>query len=128
MKVIHTEFKNYNRRADGSVSIKCDSLLELSSAEIAEIDSHRADVAIIILTDSQTEVEDIDIDSVLKNLPENDTFDNYKSPSQRLRTILWHLYRQKLGRKPTNEEFADFYKKEYDKLIAKYKTELDDFS
>lgn len=125
MKVIHTELKNYNRRADNSVSLKCDSLLELSSEDIAEIDSHRNDVAILVLTDSQEGTPDIDIDDILSNLPENDLIDNHKTPSQRLRGVLWYNCKQKLGRKPTDEEFADYYKKEYEKLIEHYKAKLD---
>jgi len=38
MKVIQTELKGYNRRQDSTVSLKCDSLIELSSNDIAEID------------------------------------------------------------------------------------------
>ena len=125
MKIIHTELKNYNRRADNSVSLKCDSLLELSSEDIAEIDSHRADIAIIVLTDSKEGLPDIDIDDILSNLPENDLIDNHKTPSQRLRGVLWYNCKQALGRKPTDEEFADYYKKEYDKLIKHYKDKLD---
>ena len=52
MKVIQAELKNYNRRADNSVSLRLDSLIELSSADIAEVDSHRGQIAIVVLTDS----------------------------------------------------------------------------
>ena len=126
MKVIHTELKNYNRRADGSVSLRCDSLLELSSQDIAEIDSHIGDVTIIALTDSIEQPENVDIDDILSNLPENDLIDNHKTPSQRLRGVLWYNCKQKLGRKPTDEEFADYYKKEYEKLIEHYKAKLEE--
>ena len=42
MKVIQAELKNYNRRADNSVSLRLDSLIELSSADIAEVDPSKA--------------------------------------------------------------------------------------
>jgi len=127
MKVIHTELKNYNRRADNSVSLKVDSLLELSSAEIAEIDSHRGDISILVLTDTVAgnEIEKIDLDDILANLPENEVYDNYKSPSQRLRGVLWYNCKRELGKKPTQEEFADYYKKELEKIILHYKEQLD---
>jgi hypothetical protein len=127
MKVIQTELKNYNRRADESVTFRLDSLIELSSNEIAEVDSHRGSVAIVVLTDSLVGSEvDVDIDDILKNLPENDTIENYKSPSKRFRGVLWRLLEQKLGHKPTKEEFADYYKREYEKTINYYKGKFED--
>ena len=126
MKVIQSELKNYGRRADGSVSIKCDSLLELTSNDIAEIDRARGNVAVVVLTDSTVGNDvDIDIDEILKNLPENDTL-TYKSPSRRLRDVLYCYCRQTLKREPTKEEFVEFYKKEYEKIIEHYKSKLDD--
>jgi len=127
MKVIQVELKNYNRRADDSVSFKCDSLIELSSKEIGDIDSYRGSVGILALTDTTigNEVK-VDIDEIIKNLPENDAIDNYKSPSKRFRDILWRLQEQELGRKPTTEEFADYYKMEYNKISEHYKNKFDE--
>lgn len=125
MKIIQTELKNYGRRADNSVTLKCDSILELTSKDIAEIDNHRGEVAVIVLTDSPVGNEvDIDIDEILKNLPENDTL-TYKSPSRRFRDVLYCYCRQVLKKEPTKEEFAEFYKNEYEKIIEHYKDELD---
>ncbi len=127
MKVIQVELKNYNRRADDSVSFKCDSLIELSSKEIGDIDSYSGSVGILALTDTTigNEVK-VDIDEIIKNLPENDAIDNYKSPSKRFRDILWRLQEQELGRKPTTEEFADYYKMEYNKISEHYKNKFDE--
>jgi len=127
MKVIQTELKNYNRRSDNSVSLRVDSLVEMSSEDIADIDRHRGDVAIVVLTDSTVGNEvNVDIDDILKNLPENDTLENYKSPSKRFRDVLWRLLEQRLGRKPSEEEFAEYYKKEYEKIINHYKDKFED--
>ena len=127
VKVIQTELKNYNRRSDNSVSLRADSLIEMSSEDIADIDRHRGDVAIVVLTDSVVGNEvNVDIDDILKNLPENDTLENYKSPSKRFRDVLWRLLEQRLGRKPSEEEFADYYKREYEKIIEHYKDKFED--
>ena len=108
MKVIQAELKNYSRRADDSVSFKCDSLIELSSKEVGEIDSYRGCVAVLVLTDSIIGNEvNIDIDNILQNLPENDTITNYKTPSKRFRDVLWRLLEQELKRQPTKEEFTE---------------------
>jgi hypothetical protein len=126
MKTIPIELKNYNRRADNSLTLRCDSLVEVSSQDIAEVDGHRGDAGFIVLTDSAVgnEVE-FDVNEIIENLPENDAVDNYKSPSKRLRDVLWVLRRQMLGEDPTKEDFADFYKTEYDKIIKHYKDKLE---
>jgi len=127
MKVIQSELKNYNRRADDSVSFKIDSLVELSSKEIGEIDAYRGSVAVLVLTDSMigNEVK-IDIEDIIQNLPENDALNNYKSPSKRFRDVLWRLLEQEIGRQPNKEEFADYYVREYNKIIEHYKDKFED--
>jgi hypothetical protein len=68
MKVIQTELKNYNRRADESVTLRLDSLIELSSQDIADLDSARGNVAIVTITDSLigNNIPDIDIQEILR--------------------------------------------------------------
>jgi len=127
MKVIQSELKNYNRRADESVSLKLDSLLQLTSKDIAEIDSYRGSVAFVVLTDSNIGNEvNVNIDDILENLPENDLYDNHKTPSQRLRNVLYVQLEQKLGKKPSKEEFADYYKRSVEAIINKIKATLED--
>lgn len=126
MYTIPIELKTYNRRADGSVSLRCESLIEVSSSDIAIVDSYRGNTGFVVLTDTMVGNEvDLDVDEIIKNLPENDAIDNYKSPSKRLRDVLWVASKQKLGHEPTKEEFADFYKTQYEKLINHYKLKLD---
>jgi len=127
MKVIQTELKTYNRRADDSVSLRLDSLLELTSDDIAEIDRLRGNVAVAVVTDTIVGNEiDIKIDEILENLPKNDILNTYKSPSQRLRGALWLNSKQDLKRKPTKEEFAEYYDREMDKIIKHYTDKLDE--
>ncbi len=127
MKVIQTELKSYNRRADDSVSFKVDSLIELSSSEIGEIDSYRGTVATLVLTDSIVGNEvNVDVEDIIQNLPENDALPNYKSPSKRFRDVLWRLLEEKIGATPTKEEFADYYLREYNKIIEHYKGKFED--
>lgn len=126
MKTIPSELKNYNRRADSSITLKLDSLIELNSDDIGEIDSHLGDIAFVVLTDTLVgnEVEE-KIEDIIKNLPENDTFDNHRTPSQRLRGVLYVKLQQKLNRKPTTEEFAEYYKNNMEGIISRIKESLD---
>jgi hypothetical protein len=128
MKVIQAELKRATRRAGDEVGFTLTSLLEITSKELGEIDSYRGNVAVVVLTDSVigNELPDIDVNEILSNMPESDIYDNYKSPSKRFRDILWRLLEQDLNRKPTKEEFADYYKREYDKISSHYKEKFDD--
>jgi hypothetical protein len=40
--------------------------------------------------------------------------------------VLWKLLEEKLSRKPTKEEFASYYKNEYEKIILHYKNKFED--
>ena len=124
MKTIPTEIKGYNRRTDRSVSIKLDTLQEQGSGDIADIDAHVGDIAMLVITDQHT-LEDIKVSDILENMPENDLYDNHKTPSQRLRNVIYVLYEKKLGRKPTEEEFAVEYKNKMEYLIGLLKSKLD---
>ena len=121
------ELKNYNRRADRSISFRADSLLEIGSKEIAKIDGHIGDVGLLVLTDVQIGNEvDFDVNELVKDLEPDRELAHQKSPSKRFRDILWRLQEQELGRKPTEEEFARYYKTEYDKICSHYLDKFED--
>ena len=124
MKTYQVELKNYSRRADRSVTFKVDSLVEIQSKEISEIDSNIGNIGLLVLTDQHT-VDDIDIDDILKNMSENDLIDNRKTPAQRLRGALYLRLEQKLGRKPEKTEFATYYLNNMNAIISKITDELD---
>lgn len=126
MKKIQVELKNYNRRVDKSVSLRLDTLTEISPDEIAEIDGHIGDVGLLVLTDVQIGNEvDFDVNELVKDLEPDRELAHKKSPSKRFRDILWRLQEQKLERKPTEEEFAKYYKQEYDKICSHYLDKFD---
>jgi len=124
---IQVELKNYSRRADKSVSLRVDSLYEVRSEDIAEIDSHIGDYGILILTDTAVGDEvDFDVNKVLEDLQPDSDLVKKKTPSKRFRDILWKLQEQRLGRAPTEEEFAKYYKSEYEKICNHYLNKFDD--
>ena len=124
---IQVELKNYSRKADRSIGLKVDSLYEVGSHDIAEIDSHLGDYGILILTDTPIGNEvDFDVNKVLEDLQPDSDLVKKKTPSKRFRDILWKLQEQKLGRTPTEEEFAKYYKAEYDKICDHYLNKFDD--
>lgn len=126
MKILQTQLNKASRRAGEEVGFTLTSLLEVKSEEIGEIDSYRGNVAVLILTDSAIGNDvDLDIDDIVKNLPENDLYDNRRTPSQRLRGALYLRLEQKLGRKPEKTEFATYYLNSMNKIISKITEELD---
>jgi hypothetical protein len=48
-----------------------------------------------------------------------------KTPSQRLRSVIWVLHKQKLGEEPDDDEFNEFYENQINELIERYKNKLD---
>lgn len=127
MKKLQVELKNYNRRmGDRSVSLRLDTLTEISPDEIAEIDGHIGDVGLLVLTDVQIGNEvDFDVNELVKDLEPDRELAHKKSPSKRFRDILWRLQEQELERKPTEEEFAKYYKQEYDKICSHFLDKFD---
>jgi ssDNA-specific exonuclease RecJ len=126
MLKLQVELKNYNRRVDNSVSLKCDTIFEMKSEDIKEIDEHRGDLGVLILTDTPIGNEvSFDVNEVLKDMTEDRELAQSKSPSKRFRDILWRLQEQKLNHKPTEDEFAQFYKAEYEKICAHYLDKFD---
>jgi len=125
MKTLTLELKRYSRRSDNSVSLTLDTLVELSSEEIAEIDRNRGNLALVVITDEvNPEKINVNVDRLLKDMPENDGFTDFKSPSQRLKGVLYILQQQQLGRKPTEEEVMVFYKDYMEKFINWVKEKL----
>jgi hypothetical protein len=121
------ELKNYNRRVDKSVGLRVDTLFEMKSEDIAEIDSHLGDVGILVLTDVNIGNEvNFDVDELVKDLEVDRDLAQQKSSSKRFRDILWRLYEQELGRPPEKEEFAKYYKAEYDKICSHYLDKFED--
>ena len=122
MKKIEIELKNATRRADNSMSFKADSLVEISSKELGEIDSYRGCVGLLLLTDTLIGNElNLDVDNILDDPVQRDIYDNHKTPSQRLRNVLYVKLKQKLNRKPSDQEFADYYKTSMEAIISKIK-------
>jgi NDP-sugar pyrophosphorylase family protein len=125
MKTLTLELKRYSRRSDNSVSLTLDTLVELSSEEIAEIDRNRGNLALVVITEeSNPESINVDMDKLLKDMPENDGFTEFKSPSKRLKGVIYVLQQQQLNRKPTEEEAMVFYKDYMEKFINWVKDKL----
>jgi len=108
------------RRKDKSLKISFITNLEQSSNELMEIDRLLDTNGILYYKDSEgLSTDEINqIDKVVLDKP------NGKTQSERLRNVLYLYCKQKIGKEPTKEQFAEFYQKYTEKYIQYIKDQL----
>lgn len=108
-----------NRKADKSVSISFNTALEQSTNEMAELDALFQQNCVIAIKPEDTPF----LDAELKDLDsiDMDLEDTTKTPSKRLRSVLWILWDQGVK----DVEFKEFYKNRMNRLIDQIKDRLE---
>lgn len=108
------------RRKDKSLKISFITSLEQSSNELMEVDKLLDTNGILYFKDSEgLSTDEINqIDKVVLDKP------NGKTQSERLRNVLYLYCKQKIGKEPTKEQFAEFYQKYTEKYIQYIKDQL----
>jgi len=108
------------RRKDKSLKISFITSLEQSSNELMEVDKLLDSNGILYYKDSEgLSTDEINqIDKVVLDKP------NGKTQSERLRNVLYLYCKQKIGKEPTKEQFAEFYQKYTEKYIQYIKDQL----
>ena len=109
------------RRKDKSLKISFITSLEQSSSELMEVDKLLDSSGVLYFKQSEglSTDEITQIDKVVLDKP------NGKTQSERLRNVLYIYCKQKIGKEPTKEEFAEFYQKYTEKYITYIKDQLD---
>tara|TARA_R110002020_G_C15778986_1_gene728985 strand:+ start:151 stop:540 length:390 start_codon:yes stop_codon:yes gene_type:complete len=106
----------YQRRKDKSVSLRFITQ-EKTSGEIADID-RLIDTFGIVYFRGQERINQDEVDEL--DAVELDLYDQPKSQSQRLRNVLFKVWKQ-----DEQGEFKEFYKHETERIIQHYKNKLD---
>jgi len=106
----------YQRRKDKSVSLRFITQ-EKTSGEIADID-RLVDTFGIVYFRGQERINQDEVDEL--DAVELDLYDQPKSQSQRLRNVLFKVWKQ-----DEQGEFKEFYKHETERIIQHYKNKLD---
>jgi len=107
-----------SRKADKSVTISFNTMQEQSTIEMAELDDMFQQDCVIAIKPGETPF----LDGELKDLDsiDMDIEDRSKTPSKRLRNVLYRLWEQ-----DSNElEWKEFYKNKMERLIEQIKTRL----
>jgi len=109
------------RRKDKSLKISFITNLEQSSTELMEVDKLLDTSGVLYYKQSEglSTDEISQIDKVVLDKPTG------KSQSERLRNVLYIYCKQKIGKEPTKEQFAEFYQKYTEKYIQYIKDQLD---
>ena len=108
------------RRKDKSLKISFITSLEQSSSELMEVDKLLDSSGVLYFKQSEglSTDEITQIDKVVLEKPSG------KSQSERLRNVLYIYCKQKIGKEPTKEQFAEFYQKYTEKYIQYIKDQL----
>ena len=108
------------RRKDKSLKISFITSLEQSSTELMEVDKLLDSSGVLYFKQSEglSTDEITQIDKVVLEKPSG------KSQSERLRNVLYIYCKQKIGKEPTKEQFAEFYQKYTEKYIQYIKDQL----
>jgi len=109
----------YQRRKDRSVSLRL-LTQEQTSEDLMKIDS-LLDTFGILYFRAEGEPEDSTEFEELDKI-ELDLYDKKKTQSQRLRAVLYKLYKQEGG----DAEFKDYYKVKTELIIEHFKSRLED--
>lgn len=111
-------FDGYQRRKDKSVSLRFITQ-ELTSSEVMNIDSTLDQFGIVYFRgEEKMNTEEIDqLDAI-----DLDVYDEPKSQSQRLRNVLYILWRQE----GSVGDFKKYYKQTTDKIIQHFKDKIID--
>ncbi len=109
-----------SRKADRSVSISFNTTTEQSGPEMAELDAMHNQTCIIAIKPEETPF----LDNELKDLDsvDMDLEDSTKTPSKRLRSVLYRLWEQN---SKMDTDFKSFYQLRMEKLIDQIKNRLE---
>ena len=112
-----------SRKADKSVTISFNTATEQSINEMSELDSMHNQTCILAIKPEETPF----LDSELKDMDnvDMDLEDTTKTPSKRLRNVLFRIWENTAPSCEDDRLFKDFYKREMEKIIIHYKGKLD---
>lgn len=118
LKLFHVAILDgYQRRKDKSVSLRFVTQ-ELTTNEVADIDRCLDTFGVLYYRgDGEVNKEEI---AELDNI-ELDLYDEPKTQSQRLRNVLYKVWKLE-----ESGDFKEYYKKETEKIIQHYKNKLDE--
>lgn len=109
-------FTGFNSKADNSFSIRF-TTQELPPEYAADFARALNQFGHLIFKEGEIQEDEIPTEIPID--------EDAKTPSQRLRGVLYRLWSKKKEKSPNIEPFDYYYRKQYEKLIELYKEKLD---
>lgn len=116
--LLPTVFDNLSFRKDGSVKLSFETP-ELSAEEIHFLLGQRNTSGNLLYSPFEITEDDV------KDLPTVSDLEQ-KTPSQRLRSVLYILYKQAIDKGTFVGEFQGYYNENMERIIQKLKDKIDD--
>jgi hypothetical protein len=110
------QLTGFSSRSDGSVGFRGVTPELKSEEKVALFDLQNLNLDIMLMPQDDKVSEIVEVKADL----------GFKTPSQRLRSAIFVLYRQKTERKVFAGEFKDFYERQMDKITEWVKKQLDE--
>lgn len=102
---------NFNRKPDRSCKVSFETQ-ELTPDDLLELDKHYQNFGWLVFQENQIN---------LKDIPTEQAEDKEKTPSKRLRSVIFILWKQR----GEQGDFESFYRSYTDKIIEQIKSKLD---
>jgi hypothetical protein len=113
-------FDNYRPRKDKTLTLTFVTQ-ELGPDEVAKIHSMLERYGYLVWKADADGMDPAEL-AAIEEMKTDDVFDRSKTPSQRLRAVLYLLWKQKPDGHP---DFAEFYKSRMERIITHLKTFID---
>jgi len=112
MLKLESYLTGFSSKSDGSAGIRF-ATQELSGEEFSQLKNYLNQFGWLVFSPNPIDLSD---------LPKEQAEEKDKTPSKRLRAVLYVLYKQKTR----NTDFEAFYRDTMNKIIDLYKSKLDD--
>lgn len=108
---------SYRKLNDRSINVTVNSGLEVSTEQLIAIDRMYQKEVFFLVQDAELDEADVEM---MDNV-EIDIFHTSKTPSQRLRAVLFKVHQLQIQ----DEDFKEYYRRQMEKIINHYKSKLD---
>jgi hypothetical protein len=111
---VPSTLESINRKKDRSVSLRFSSLFEMSNEDFSRVDAMFQTSGYLLFSDEKLGTDDIPDEGISSS--------DLKSPSQRLRSVLFAYYKQTHD---DASQFPSFYRAALEKYIEQIKDKLE---
>ena len=107
--------------SNGDIKLSINTSRQLKPNEVGQLMKYNQEEGWLLFAPMESEPDEIDIpDHKPKKVSSN-----HKTPSQRLRSVIWVKCKQEKGEEPDDGEFQNYYENYMERIIESIKDKLD---